>query len=31
MVSALMPLLSPFAPHIADEIWEALGNAGMAC
>jgi leucyl-tRNA synthetase len=24
----LVKLLSPFAPHIAEEIWEALGHAG---
>ncbi len=23
-------LLSPFAPHICEEIWEALGNSGFA-
>jgi leucyl-tRNA synthetase len=22
----LVPMLSPFVPHIADELWEALGN-----
>ncbi len=23
-------MLSPFAPHIVDEMWEKLGNAGLA-
>ncbi len=23
-------MLSPFAPHIVDEMWERLGNAGLA-
>ena len=27
----LLQLLSPFAPHIADELWEKFGFAGMAC
>ena len=26
----LLQLLSPFAPHMADELWEQLGFAGMA-
>ena len=26
-----LSLLSPFAPHIADEMWELLGFEGMAC
>ena len=30
-MKALLLLLSPFAPHIADEIWEQLGFSGMAC
>ncbi|MGB3135383.1 MAG: leucine--tRNA ligase [Nodosilinea sp.] len=25
-VRALVPLLAPFAPHIADELWHQLGN-----
>ena len=30
---ALLLMLSPFAPHIVEEMWENLGfaNAGMAC
>ena len=27
----LLQLLSPFAPHIADELWEKFGFEGMAC
>jgi leucyl-tRNA synthetase len=27
----LVLLLSPFAPHIAEELWEALGHEGFAC
>ena len=27
----LLLLLSPFAPHIAEELWELLGFEGMAC
>ncbi|MBQ1351701.1 MAG: class I tRNA ligase family protein, partial [Oscillospiraceae bacterium] len=30
-MQALLLLLSPFAPHIAEEIWEQLGFDGMAC
>lgn len=32
-MKALLVLLSPFAPHIAEELWEMLGfsGAGMAC
>ncbi len=26
-VEPLVPLLAPFAPHIAEELWEALGHA----
>jgi leucyl-tRNA synthetase len=29
-MKALLLLLSPFAPHIADELWERLGFVGMA-
>ncbi|NLL39064.1 MAG: leucine--tRNA ligase [Clostridiales bacterium] len=29
-LKALLLMLSPFAPHIADEIWERLGFQGMA-
>ena len=28
-VETLLTLLSPFAPHIAEELWETLGNEGM--
>ena len=28
--SARVALLSPFAPHVSDEMWEILGNDGMA-
>jgi leucyl-tRNA synthetase len=27
-IEHLVVVLSPFAPHLADELWEALGNAG---
>jgi leucyl-tRNA synthetase len=27
----LVLLLSPFAPHIAEELWEALGHEGFVC
>ena len=27
----LLQLLSPFAPHIAEELWEKFGFEGMAC
>ena len=32
-LKALVLMLSPFAPHIVEEMWENLGfaNAGMAC
>lgn len=26
-IATLILLLSPFAPHIADELWQAIGNA----
>jgi len=29
-VEALVRLIAPFAPHIADELWERLGHAEMA-
>ena len=28
---ALVLCLSPFAPHIAEELWERLGQSGLAC
>lgn len=30
-LKVLLQLLSPVAPHIAEEIWEALGEKGMVC
>ena len=27
----MLQLLSPFAPHMADELWERFGFEGMAC
>ncbi|NLH00644.1 MAG: leucine--tRNA ligase [Clostridiales bacterium] len=30
-IKALLLLLSPFAPHIADELWEIQGFEGYAC
>ncbi|MGE4353103.1 MAG: leucine--tRNA ligase [Oscillospiraceae bacterium] len=30
-MGALLSLLSPFAPHIAEELWEIQGFEGMAC
>jgi len=27
-IEPLVPLLAPFAPHIAEELWERLGHAG---
>jgi leucyl-tRNA synthetase len=27
-VEPLVPMLAPFAPHIAEELWERLGHAG---
>jgi leucyl-tRNA synthetase len=27
-VTPLVPLVAPFAPHIAEELWEMLGGAG---
>jgi len=28
-VEYLLVMLSPFVPHIADELWEAMGKRGM--
>jgi len=30
-VKVLLRLLSPFAPHIAEELWEMLGGKGLCC
>ncbi len=30
-IKTLLTLLSPFAPHIAEELWEKQGFGGMAC
>ncbi len=30
-VEILLLMLSPFAPHLAEELWEKIGNAGLAC
>jgi len=30
-MKALLLMLSPFAPHISEELWETLGFSGMAC
>ena len=29
--NTMLQLLSPFAPHMADELWERFGFEGMAC
>lgn len=31
ILTPLVVLLSPFAPHIAEELWEALGHSGSVC
>ncbi len=31
IINQLVVLLAPFAPHISEEIWEALGNTGSVC
>ena len=30
-MSNLVVLLAPFAPHLAEELWEALGNTSSVC
>lgn len=30
-VRTLVTLLSPFAPHVAEELWEMLGGEGFVC
>jgi leucyl-tRNA synthetase len=27
----LLLMLSPFAPHLSEELWEKIGNKGLAC
>ncbi len=29
--SQMVPLIAPFAPHIAEELWHLLGNNGTIC
>ena len=31
MLKTLVILIAPFAPHIAEELWEALGEQGSVC
>ena len=31
MLSTLVRLIAPFAPHIAEELWHMLGNEGTVC
>ena len=31
VLTCLIRLIAPFAPHIAEELWEALGNTGSVC
>ena len=31
LLSDLVVLIAPFAPHVAEELWEALGGAGSVC
>jgi leucyl-tRNA synthetase len=30
-VEILLLMLSPFAPHVAEELWEKIGKPGMVC
>ena len=31
ILEPLVTLIAPFAPHIAEELWEAMGNEGSVC
>ena len=31
VLSDLVKLIAPFAPHIAEELWQALGNSSTVC
>ncbi|RRD80770.1 leucine--tRNA ligase [Alloprevotella sp. OH1205_COT-284] len=31
VLETFVVLLSPFAPHIAEELWHAMGNSGSVC
>ena len=31
LLQQMVVLLSPFAPHVAEELWHALGNKGTVC
>ena len=31
MLQTLVVLLAPFAPHVAEELWHALGNTTTVC
>ena len=31
ILEPLVVLIAPFAPHIAEELWEALGKSGSVC
>ena len=31
LLQNLVVLIAPFAPHIAEELWHALGNSGTVC
>jgi leucyl-tRNA synthetase len=30
-LDSLITLIAPFAPHLAEEVWEMLGHSGSAC